>query len=111
MGSVLVEQIAFGKNYQEAYKNACREAEEEYGHQQGYSGQINSTNHCTLLEGPSRVGTKKFIKWLDNYVDTLDKRDVVAFEITGKLAIEEKKKHGLSRTHNKVFLLTGWAAD
>jgi hypothetical protein len=32
-----------GYNMQDAYKKACDEAEDEYGHQQNYSGEINST--------------------------------------------------------------------
>lgn len=34
---------ASGNSMQEAYKNACDEAEAEHGHQQGYSGEINVT--------------------------------------------------------------------
>lgn len=43
MGRQQFYNRASGKNMQEAYKKACDAAEDEHGHEQGYSGQINST--------------------------------------------------------------------
>jgi hypothetical protein len=39
----------FANSMEEAYKEACDNAEDEYGHQEGYSGEINSTTGCTDL--------------------------------------------------------------
>lgn len=43
MGSQQFETYARGKSVKEAYDNAVDRAEREYGHQEGYSGAINSS--------------------------------------------------------------------
>jgi len=44
MGARTFSIIGYGKTVQDAYNQLCKDAEEEYGHQQGYSGEINSTS-------------------------------------------------------------------
>jgi len=51
MGAEIYTCTATGKNYRDAYRNAQREAEYEFGHQEGYSGAINSTTECQLIKG------------------------------------------------------------
>lgn len=53
MGACSIKVYATGTSMQDAFNNAQREAEEEYGHQQGYSGAINC---CDLV----RDVTNKF---------------------------------------------------
>jgi len=43
MGACSFKNVGRGKTMQEAYKNLCAEAEEEYGHQDGYNGTISTT--------------------------------------------------------------------
>jgi len=43
MGTALGTITARGKSMNEAYREACQDAENEYGHKQGYSGHINCT--------------------------------------------------------------------
>jgi hypothetical protein len=42
MGSQSFTTYSRGKNVRDAYNRAVEQAEAEYGHQDGYSGQINS---------------------------------------------------------------------
>lgn len=44
MGACQFKVRYFGKTADEAYKNACDDAEEEYGHQDGYNGTISTTH-------------------------------------------------------------------
>lgn len=43
MGATNIGHIAYGFNERDVYDTLCRRADEYYGHQDGYSGQINST--------------------------------------------------------------------
>jgi uncharacterized protein YqgV (UPF0045/DUF77 family) len=44
MGACQFKVRYFGKTADEAYRNACDDAEEEYGHQDGYNGTISTTH-------------------------------------------------------------------
>lgn len=44
MGAATFTRIGYGANVREAYNNLCEDAREEYGHQQGYSGEIHDTH-------------------------------------------------------------------
>lgn len=64
MGSKRFITRARGKNVSEAYRNAVEEATEIYGHQEGYSGEINcSTGYVdkTALFKTSKKDTNAFI--------------------------------------------------
>lgn len=43
MGATQFKQRGYGKTADEAYRRACDEAEDEYGHQDGYNGTISTT--------------------------------------------------------------------
>jgi hypothetical protein len=47
MGACSIKVYATGVNMQDAFREAQRDADEEYGHQQGYSGAINN---CDLVK-------------------------------------------------------------
>ena len=44
MGATQFKERSTGKTAEEAYRRACEEAEEEYGHQEGYNGTISTTH-------------------------------------------------------------------
>jgi hypothetical protein len=44
MGATQFKVRYSGKTADEAYRNACDDAEEEYGHQEGYNGTISTTH-------------------------------------------------------------------
>jgi len=111
MGAVDFNIIGFGKDAHEAYKTACKEADEEYGHQQGYSGRINSTSDFRELKSDLRYNTKAYNKFIDTFLNTCIKGNCRAIEITGKAAVDLKKKYNLKGTHKKVYNLFGVAPE
>lgn len=65
MGAWLTEEIATGRTIEEAYGRALRNATEENGHQEGYSGAINSKDFgYSLVELPARFTYAKLIDLL-----------------------------------------------
>lgn len=112
MGAAYFEIEQIGRDINNAIAIAKEEADDEFGHQQGYSGQINSCyGSIYKLKSPYRYGTKRFNKWLEKVSDDMSKRDIYYLEITGKKAIDIKKSQGFARTRNKVFLLCGYAPE
>jgi hypothetical protein len=89
MGAWLAEQVAAGKSPAEAYRRAVADAEAEYGHQEGYSGAINSKGYSFVpVELPSRFTYRKFQALLEDFVDVEQeiesaKDDVSAFSPGG----------------------------
>jgi hypothetical protein len=70
MGSWLAEQTATGKTAAEAYRRAISDAEAEYGHQEGYSGAINSKGSgFNLVALPPRFTYRKLQALLEEYED------------------------------------------
>jgi hypothetical protein len=56
---------ASGKDAQEAYRNAIQAAEREYGHREGYSGQINSARGgFIMIQPPPGVKPIKYAEWV-----------------------------------------------
>lgn len=63
------------RNMQEAFKEAQEDAEYEYGHQEGYSGHINSINGYKDLTNEFENSKIKLGKFIDNKLETINKRD------------------------------------
>ena len=61
MGAINFERTSRGKTLGEAYEKAYEDAVEEMGHQEGYSGDINSTVHV-LDKTEEFKRSKKFIR-------------------------------------------------
>lgn len=71
MGAELAERYSFGKSAAEAYRRAVANAQDEVGHQEGYSGDINSGGHgFTLVTLPPRFTYQKFQALLEDYEDS-----------------------------------------
>lgn len=65
MGANFFQETIKGKSMADAYKKACDEADEEYGHRQGYSGQINSSSG--FVDITSKYKSSKLT--INQYVD------------------------------------------
>lgn len=77
MGATNVEVVAYGKNIQDAFRNAQEAAREEYGHQQGYSGEINC---CELVKDVTSKKSNMHIDELEEYIySNVDKREVMGY--------------------------------
>ena len=65
MGSQAFTNYSRGKDVKDAYNRAVEAAEEEYGHQEGYSGEINSSagfRDVTKEWKASKMSIDKFIE-------------------------------------------------
>jgi len=77
MGSQSFTTYSRGKNVKDAYDRAVERAEEEYGHQEGYSGQINSSAGFSDMTNEFRKSKKSVSleKFIDEKLDDLSKYD------------------------------------
>lgn len=68
MGAALTEQVAAGKTISDAYRSALDAATSYHGHQEGYSGAINSKDRSYLeVQLPPRVTYQKLQAALEDY--------------------------------------------
>ena len=82
--------VAFGNEIiikgtaRDAFRQATEDANDENGHQQGYSGDIQCANGYSQRSDNPRYGTKAFDKWEENLIDNkMGKGDCYYVEITG----------------------------
>lgn len=119
MGATTFSRIAYGKNPDEAYSNAYNDAQSERGHQDGYSGDLNSKDGFVLVNKPENVELSVWIKALreDNLPEALqmpseefqkqqeiydDKRGpALCFEVLDKTQQGDRKK----------YIFVGWAPE
>lgn len=77
-----------GPSMSEAYTDACREAEEEHGHEQGYSGEINMSQGIRDLTRTFKNSGKKLDAFVD---DVMEGDDYVTDEEALAICIKEPK--------------------
>ena len=75
MGSQSFTTYSRGKSVNDAYNRAVEAAEEEYGHQDGYSGQINSAGGYGDATKEFKASKKSLDKFIDEQIDKLTKFD------------------------------------
>ena len=73
MGSQVFRNYARGKSVKEAYTSAVEEAEYEYGHQQGYSGEINSSAGFRDVTKEYKASKLTLDAYIDQQLDKLTK--------------------------------------
>ncbi len=56
----------------QAYRNACEDAAEEHGHEQGYSGQINATNGYSDRTSHFKASGLSLSDYIDKYENDYD---------------------------------------
>jgi hypothetical protein len=75
MGSVVFTVQARGFNVQEAYRKAMDDADDEMGHQEGYSGTINSSKSHRLIDRTcdfAKAKKKGFYDFAEEYASNND---------------------------------------
>ena len=77
-----------GPSMSEAYTEACRDAEEEHGHEQGYSGEINMSQGIRDLTRTFKNSGKKLDAFVD---DVMEGDDYVLDEEALAICIKEPK--------------------
>ena len=109
MGGHNFEDIAFGKNVDDAYRNACEQATWECGHD-AYNGTISTTQGYTIIERHGRklstieddvLNNPRFEKW----------GRCAAVVLKGKEARDYRESHNLQRKKGVVVFFCGWAAS
>lgn len=106
-------QIVTGrfKNFNEGLRKAIEEAREENGHQDGYSGDIQTCDTPDISRNHPRYGTKAFWKWEDKQIQIMDKRECMMLEITGKKAMDLKNRNGYKGCKGiRSYYIFGWGA-
>ena len=92
MGACTFHFTQRGKTMQDAYRNACNEAEEEYGHQQGYNGTISTTSGYRDLTSEFKRSGKSLNDFVSQKLDTMSKRDCAAITLEEGKANTNKVK-------------------
>ena len=72
------ERVTSSQTPQECFENLCREAENYYGHQEGYNGTISTTDLIKIVKYADRYTPaveKRFEKEEEKFLDKMGKRD------------------------------------
>lgn len=75
MGSQAFTTYSRGKSVNDAYNRAVEAAEERYGHQEGYSGAINSSAGFRDATKEFKASKKSLNQFIDEQIDNLTKFD------------------------------------
>jgi hypothetical protein len=82
-----------GKTADEAYRNACDDAEEEYGHQEGYNGTISTTpGFRDETEAYKKSKFDDVYAYIRNRFDTMNKYDCSAICLCQPVGNKNKTK-------------------
>lgn len=73
MGASWFQTQSKGKNVQDAYGRAVDRANDEYGHQEGYSGEINSSAGCRDVTKEWKASGKGIDQYMNDAIDKLTK--------------------------------------
>ena len=73
MGSQTFRNYSRGKDVKEAYNRAVQDAEKEYGHQEGYSGHINSSAGFRDVTKEWKASKKSMDKFIQDELERLTK--------------------------------------
>lgn len=73
MGANWFQVQSKGKNVQNAYNNAVDHANDEYGHQEGYSGEINSSTGYRDVTKEFKASGKSISQYMNDLMDKLTK--------------------------------------
>lgn len=99
-------------NASKAYSEACEEMNDYNGHQDGYSGDIQTTHGFSMRSDNPRYGTKSFYKWEEKRLDIIGKRECECIEIKGAVLKRLKESRGLKgRKGIRGFYFYGVAAE
>jgi len=73
MGANWFTNQSRGKSVKDAYNKAVDDANHEYGHQEGYSGQINSSAGCRDVTKEYKASGKTIREFMNQQMDRLTK--------------------------------------
>ena len=87
--------IVIKGNANDAYREACAEMRDYNGHQDGYSGDIQTTSGFSMYKGEHPpYGTKEYYDWEDERVEEVGKRECECIEIKGAALDKIRERRG-----------------
>jgi hypothetical protein len=93
MGACQFKVRYSGKTADEAYRKACDDAEEEYGHQEGYNGTISTTpGFRDETEAYKKSKFDDVSAYIRNRFDTMNKYDCSAICVVPSVGNKNKTK-------------------
>ena len=119
MGTVKFQHTARGSNPQEVYNNLVQSAEHEYGHQEGYSGAINSTHSYKDVTRDFKSNSKKLQDYINIRFNDMDSRSCECICIEEpkenpnkvKSQVEHIVEKGTKKWLLKYRVSAGWNGD
>lgn len=117
MGSASFVNYKRGKTIGQAYTQAVKDANDEYGHQQGYSGAINCSTGYTDVTRKFKASGKTLDTFIQEGLNNLSKHDncwavCVDEPITNNNKVKSQVKHivqpGTKKWILKYAVTTGW---
>lgn len=119
MGTVRFQQTGRGSNAQEVYSNLIEDAKQEYGHQQGYSGAINSTHGFRDMSKDFKNSGKKLEDYINLRFRDMDSRSCECICIEEpksnpnkvKSQVEHVVEAGTKKWLLKYRVTAGWKGD
>jgi anthranilate/para-aminobenzoate synthase component I len=93
MGATNYENLYIGKGTpSEAFRELVEDAREYEGHQEGYSGDIQTAYGFEMIDTKFQFSKKTFYDWVDKLQERMDKGDCYCYELT---------KHEVNRNKSK----------
>lgn len=92
MGASWFTRTSYGKTMKDAYNIAVEQAEEEYGHQDGYNGTISTTHTLNDLTAQFKKSGKSMNEFIDLQAENLRKRECAAICVQEPVANKNKIK-------------------
>lgn len=119
MGSSWFRNESRGKNVQDAYNRAVERAEEEYGHQQGYSGEINCSIGYKDVTKEWKASKKTLDQFIADKSDDLSKHQAaqaicIEEPIANKNVIKSQVEHIVTPGTKKwvlKYVVSGYDGD
>ena len=112
MGAEIFSQLIVAKGTaRDAITKARQESNDYNGHQDGYSGDIQTCDEFTEAYKHPRYGTKAFYAWEEKQLDNMDKRECKYVVINGAVGKRIKENYGYKgRKGLIVVYFFGWGA-
>lgn len=92
MGACFFKTRMSGKSAKDAYDKACRYAEQEYGHQEGYNGTISTTTGFRDKSSEYRASKLELHQFIEKEAEKMGKRDCACICITEPRENKNKTK-------------------
>lgn len=109
MGSQSFQTYSRGKTAKEAYQRAVDDAEAMYGHQEGYSGEINSSAGYKDVTSAFKASKKPLVEYIRERMEVLTKfegAEAICIEepVTNKNKIKTQVEHIVEKGTKKWVL-------